>query len=327
MVRGKVAVSLIVGMALLMAAAVGTRMGVVQAGDEAYQPVRALSEKADASRLFSKPLAFLAQSTKRSEFLDPATILFDEAVAYQYATDVIAPEGLLVVVLPFAALLVGASLCPRCGGAVMTVLSAPVRRSSLYLAHVIALSAVVAALCLAAWLGGAFVLILAVPQPWDLLRLLALMLAYASLYALVFAGVGLSLGILLRSGAAALTGGLVLIVVFVGVMPALLELTARSYVARHSDAYTDYGRGGEEPSDVFWLALRAVQHTPANAVRMILWVTETFSPVRREGCMLCGTKPLRQYTIAGEACALALAAVVSLGAGGVAFARQEPEET
>jgi len=326
--KSRVGVVLVGVLAVLMMLSVGTRIAVVLGGGEdAFQPVRALVERADAPRLLSGSIEFM-KTPSPSDFKDLAVILFDEKLAFGFEVPIETPEGFVVVVIPFIALLIGASLSPRRDSPVLTLLSAPIHRSTFYLGHVLALSVVLVLLCLVAWAGGAVLLLLTIPSPWELIRLLTLMLAYSALYALVFAGVGLSFGILFRKRVTALMAGMLIIMVLVGVMPSLRDLLGRAYVANHREAYVEYSQGGAIPAEsrAHWVAWRAVQHTPANALRIMLWITESYSSVPREGCMHCGGmyEPGRVYRATGEAIALAIAALASIAIGGAAFLRKEP---
>ncbi|MBU1050241.1 ABC transporter permease subunit [Candidatus Bipolaricaulota bacterium] len=325
--KSRVAAVLIGVMVVLMMLSVGTRIAVVVgSGEDSFQPIRALVEQAETLRMVSNGIEFM-KTAGSSDFKDQATILFDEKLAFGSEVPIETPEGLVVVMIPFIALLIGASLSPHRDSPVLTVLSAPIRRSTFYLSHVLALSVVLVLLCFAAWLGGMVLLLLTIPSPWQLVRLLTLMLTYSALYALVFGGVGLSLGILFRKRITALMAGVLILMILVGVMPSLRESIGRAYVANHREAYLEYSQGGAIPAEskIHWVAWRAVQHTPANAIRIILWITESYSPIPRAGCMQCGgiQEPGRGYSIRGEAIALAIAALISVSIGGVAFLRKE----
>ena len=325
--KSRVAVVLIGVMTVLVMLSVGTRVAVVQGGEDSFRPIRALIERADVSRMLALGTEFL-KIPGPSGFADQATVLFDEEVSFGHDVPLEVLSGLIVIAVPFVALLVGASMSPRRGSPVLTLLSAPVRRVSLYLAHVMALGAVLAILCTAAWIGGASLLALTVAAPGVLIRLLSLMLVYTLLYAMVFGCLGLSLGILFRRRVTGLMAGLLLIMVLVGVMPSLKELSGRAYVANHREAYMEFTRGGDVPTDLAWYVDRGIQHTPASAIRIIFWITEAFSPIPRPGCVTCGglQDPGRAYRVKTEVVSLAVAALLFSMIGGVAFLGKEMGE-
>ena len=324
MMRTRIAILLMGAFALMMLLSVGTRLLVVQGGVDSFQPVRMLIERATPQRVLPFGFGFLVLPGA-SEFRDPAAVLFDESPNFSVNNSIDTLDGLLVVIVPFVALLIGSSLAPRRNGEALTLLSSPISRLTFYLGHVITLCCILFVLFIAAWLGGGLLLLLAAPNPWDLIRLLTLMLACSALYAAIFGGLGLSLGILFSRPATGLITGLLIIMILVGVMPSLREAWERSYAKNHSNDYATYITGGEIPTDWAWKARVAIRHTPANALRTTLWLIEAYSPVSRQGCLLCGgvMEPGREYSIAREVLALVVAALLSIFGGGVAFRLKE----
>ncbi|MBU1049380.1 ABC transporter permease subunit [Candidatus Bipolaricaulota bacterium] len=311
-------------MVVLTMVTMGTRIAVVQGDVNSFQPVYALIEHMTPRGMLAHGYRFSALPPP-SSFRDPASVLFSESASFESDVPIETPEGLLVVALPFIALLIGASLSPRRDGPVLTLLSAPIRRVTFYLAHAVALIIVLALVCAAAWIGGCTLLLLTMPNPWQLIQLLTLLLSYSLLYAIVFGGIGLSFGVLFTKRVTSLMAGLLLIMVLVGVMPSLREMSGRTYASNHREEFIEYIEGGAVPTDLAWSIDRAIQHTPANAIRTIFWITESYSPDSRPGCMYCGSlqKPGRGYRVAGGVIALTIAAMISLAIGGFAFLCRE----
>jgi ABC-type transport system involved in multi-copper enzyme maturation permease subunit len=318
------AAALIGTMVLLTLLSISTRLAVVQGGENSFHPVRMLIEDPTIGRIQQMGPSVLS-TAGASEFRDEAAILFDETIAFSPRVSVVTLDGLLLIALPFVALLIGASLSPQRESPLHTLLSAPMSRFSLYFAHVMSAVGVLLVMLATSWLGGSLLLLVAVPEPWGLIRLLTLLIGFASLYAIIFASLGLTLGILFSKRATGLMAGLVVIMILVGLMPSLGETTTRSYADTHREAYREYVFGGAVPTDIAWFTLRAIQHTPANALKTILWITEAFSPIPRAGCMLCGgmQQPARGNSIRASMSALLIAALGSVAIGGIAFARKD----
>jgi len=308
---------LVVAFALLVGVSVGTRLVRIQYGSG---PATMLIERATPKRVLPVGHLFLTARVL-SAFRDPAKVLFQEGSAFNPLTPVDSLDGVLGMIVPFVALLIGSSMSPSRKSGALTCLSAPIRKWAYYVAHASALCGILLLLGVAGWLVGVATLIVGVPQPWDLLRLFTLMMGMSVIYAAVFGMAGLALSTLFSRPAAGLLVGLLVVVLLVGGMPALRESLDRTYAARHPEEYSAFQQGESIPRDPMWLLSVVVRHTPANAFRVSMWLIDAFSPVARPGCQFCGglRTPPREYSIAREILSLGLASIAFLLVGCGAF--------
>jgi hypothetical protein len=274
--RNRAALALTLVAVALAAASVGTRIGrfLDVVGKAQPKDIKVLVEEPTPERVTTWALQFLSTHPDQLGVVEPS-LLF-AAVADRSDFSAPALDGVLLFAFALAALFIGVGLSPGGQGPSLTLLSAPVRKTTLYLAHALALLGYVVCLCAAAWGACALVLIAAFGAPQAALGQLSRVFLFALPYVAGFAGVGLCLGVLFGGKAAALVAGTVLVVFLTTVCPNLFHLMIESYVATHRESLNQASQSGIEPRDLAWTAIKLVRHTPS-----VSPCTTSCSPSRR----------------------------------------------
>ena len=312
--RNRAALALTLVAVALASASVGTRIGrfLDVAGMAQPKDIKVLVEEPTPERVTTWAYQFQWRHPTLGVFVPS---LFFGAVADRSDFSAPALDGVLLFAFALAALFIGVGLSPSGQGPSLTLLSAPVRKTTLYLAHTLALLGYVVCLCAAAWGACALVLVAAFGAPQAALGQLSRVFLFALPYVAALACMGLCLGVLFRGKAAALVAGTVLVVFLTTVCPNLFHLMIESYVVTHREEIIRASQSGSEPRDLAWAAVKLVRHTPANALSNIL---QSIAPAT---CLNCRGSSARETP--SECLALGAAALVPLLLGGVVFARRE----
>lgn len=322
--RNQAAVVLTCAIVGLMVLAVGMRLTVHMHGAGEFDRIHALSEEPSLERVSAWGSMFLSLTPiPRGEV--PGSILFsNEATRHDVSMSSLA--GVMMFALPFAALLVGAGMSPSRGGVSLTLFSAPVRRTTLYLGHVAALLCYVAVLMAIGWGLCGLLLTAAGANDQSTQQQLNGVFTYSSLYAGVYAAVGLWFGVWFRKRSTAMLAGMILIIVLVGVLPNLGELLTESYFSAHPDLIQPTRDTGNWPGAPAFLSILAVRHAPGNALQRILREIANPTPTSLDRTCLCRVAWSSGRIIAEETIALGVALLVALLAGTGVSARRELSE-
>ena len=313
--RNRAALALTLVAVALAAASVGTRIGrfLDVVGTAQPKDIKVLVEEPTPERVTTWAYQFQMGHPLPTHVVEPS-LLF-AAVADRSDFSAPALDGVLLFAFALAALFVGVGLSPGGQGPSLTLLSAPVRKTTLYLAHALALLGYVVFLCAAAWGACALVLVAAFGAPQAALGQLSRVFLFALPYVAALSCMGLCLGVLFRGRAAALVAGTVLVVFLTTVCPNLFHLMIESYTVTHREEIIRASQSGSEPRDLAYVAVKLVRHTPANALSSIL---HSIAPAT---CSNCRGSSARETP--SECLALGAAALVPLLLGGVVFARRE----
>ena len=319
--RNRAAMILVVAFVGLCTLAVGMR--VISTGrPHAFQRVHALIEKITLERAAYWGGSFLSitpvpRGAKYPTLLFPSEVGFDDL-------STISLNGVLLYVLPFVALLIGVGMAPEAGGGQRTLLSAPVRRGALYVAHGLALLLFIGLLLAAAWGACSLVLHTGMPYVGQSGSQMTRMFLYAALYAGALAMLGLALGTLFRRRTPALIAGLLAVILLTQVMPPLRDWAVNVYHYAHQETLREALSRGREPTDPAWMGVKAIQHTPTCALNVIFYyIYRPTAGVPNPDCRSCGALLSSARTIRGEAIALAAAMSIAFLLGGGLFVRRE----
>ena len=306
----------------LMVLAVGQRLTIHARGGGAFDRIHALTEDPSLERVASWGGAFLSM-TPIPRGAVPGQVLFSNEGATGDDLSTSSLAGVMLYALPFASLLIGVAMSPPRGGESLTVLAAPIRRTVLYLAHVAALLCYVAAVMAISWGLCGLLLLVAGPSGQSVQHQLNGAFACSSLYAAIFASVGLWFGVWFRRRSAAILVGLALVIVLTGVFPNLGGLLTGSYFDANPELVQPTRDTGDWPDDPAFLAILAIRHTPANALQRILHEIADPTPTRLDSTCLCRVAWSSAGIINEELIALGAALVVGILAGTMIFMRRE----
>jgi hypothetical protein len=308
----------------LMVLAVGLRLSIHARGAGAFDRIHALTEDPSLERVSLWGGAFLSLTPVPRGGV-PAQVLFsNEGTRHDLSTSSLA--GVMLCALPFAALLVGVGMSPPRGGANLTLLSAPVRRTTFYLAHMAALLCYVAVVMAIGWGLCSLLIASAGPSDQPVQQQLNGAFAYSSLYAAVYGSVGLWFGVWFRKRSVAMLAGMALIVILIGVLPNLGELLTGSYFDVHPELAQLTRDTGNWPDNPIFLSILAVRHAPGNALQRILREIADPTPTTLDRTCLCRVAWSSAGIIAEETIALGAALLVAFLVGMLVFVRREPSE-
>lgn len=308
-----------------MAVSIGMRLSVHDQGAGLFTRVQALVEEPSLERVSSWGSMFLIVGAPavRGGFY-PSTLFSNESTRNDLSTSSLA--GVLIFALPLAALLIGTGMAPTRGSADSTALSAPIRKTTFYLAHSLALLLYVVSIMVMGYMICAIVLALGKSNSSPDLQQLIRAFVYSGPYVLFFAFIGLWFGVGFKNKARAMTVGIALFVFLIGVLPNLGEFLTESYFDVHPDLVRQTLDTGIWPEDPVFSLILVVRHAPGNAMMRILW--ETASPTPETLDRTCSCRIAWSYgkIIAEETIALVAALVAAWLAGLAFFVLKEASE-